>query len=537
MAPKVIPLSPPVGGGTFELHWPGKQSLLRLRHYPAALREAWGSPGGWLNRLYLGENSRALAHLLPEFRGRVNLVYIDPPFNSRATYKSRVEIRNLGEVAENEYSDAWNDADYPAFLYPRLLALRDLMAEDGLCCVHCDFRVNWLARALCEEVFGPGRLVNEIIWHYTGGGRSSAHLSRKHDTILVYAKSAQFVFNGDDIRVPYKKGSGYAKSGITSRAGKKYLPNPAGTIPDDVWDVPMVNPLAAERLSYPTQKPEALLERLIRAFSRPGDLALDCFMGSGTSLAAAMKLGRRFIGIDDNRGALSAATIRLAKIIRQTGRVNGVYGNFGVYELPGSTRFRNSTAARMAALKFLGLPPRARGRPFDGERDGCHIKIVPRAASMEDAIKAARAAKINAGKGRARVLLACFGMDSDLPAESFPLEGVEIIPLDVTEAEKFSPESEAVLGVENGRLLIRDFHPAKILQKLPPDRPIGDWRKLVECVAIDSDYDGEIFRPVILDFRGRNRLARSEFELPPNHGALRIKIFDILGESFSGEIA
>lgn len=522
----------------FELGWPGKQALYSLRHYPARLREEWGSgAGGWQNRLYLGDNLRALSHLLPEFRGRVNLVYMDPPFNSRAIYKSKVAVGKLGEVAENEYADIWNDAAYPAFLYPRLLALRDLLADDGLICLHCDFRANWLARALCEEIFGPGRFVNEIIWHYTGGGRSRAHLSRKHDTILVYAKSAKYVFNGDDIRIPYKKGSGYAKSGITSRAGKKYLPNPEGTIPDDVWDVPMVNPLAAERLAYPTQKPEQLLERLIRAFSRPGDLVLDCFMGSGTTLAAAMKLGRRFIGIDDNRGAMSASTIRLAKIIRQTGCQNGVYGNFGVHELPGNTRFRNAAAARMAALNFLGLPPRERSAYFDGERDGYHIKIVPRAASLADAQKAAQAAKIKGGKTGGRALLACFGREADLPAESFPLDGVEICPLDITEAEKFLPESKAILRLADGRLFIENFYPAKIAQKLPPDRQMDDWRELIECVAIDSDYDGEVFRPDILDFRERGRNAPNEFEPPPNHGAIMIKIFDILGESFSGEIA
>lgn len=218
-----------------------------------------------------------------------------------------------GSLQAVAYRDTWADG-LPSFLsmmHERLLLMKDLLAEDGTLYLHCDWRSAPHMRLLLDEIFGPERFLGDIVWHYTGGGRSRRWFSRKHDRILHYAASKNWFFNPDAIRVPYKPGSGYAKGGIVSAAGKRYLPHPEGTPADDVWDIPMINPLAAERNGYPTQKPERLLERIVQASSRQGDLVADFFCGSGGMAAVAERLGRRWIAVDNAPLAFHATRKRL----------------------------------------------------------------------------------------------------------------------------------------------------------------------------------------------------------------------------------
>jgi site-specific DNA-methyltransferase (adenine-specific) len=188
---------------------------------------------------------------------------------------------------------------YLLMLARRLLALRKALKPTGSLYLHCDPTAGHYLKLVADGIFGRANFINEIIWHYTGGGRSKSRFSQKHDCIYLYANGGKRIFNPDPIRVPYKPTSGYAKGGITSKAGKRYLPDPRGTPPDDVWDIPIVNPMSRERTGYPTQKPPALLERIVLASSNSGDTVLDPFCGSGTTLYAAQKLGRRWIGIDN----------------------------------------------------------------------------------------------------------------------------------------------------------------------------------------------------------------------------------------------
>ncbi len=211
------------------------------------------------------------------------------------------------------FSDRWaNDgAEYLQFLYARLPLLKELLTPTGTMFVHCDPRMDWAVRCLLDEVFGRQRLINQIVWHYTGGGRSRRYFSRKHDLIFWVANGDHWTFNIDAVRQPYRASSGYARAGIKARSGKHYLPHPAGTPADDVWDIPMLNPMAKERLGYPTQKPERLLERIILAASNPGDLVADLFCGSGTTLAVAERLGRRWLGCDQSPAAIAITGRRI----------------------------------------------------------------------------------------------------------------------------------------------------------------------------------------------------------------------------------
>ncbi len=276
------------------------------------------------NWLFHGNNAHVLSTLLQppwmqQLRqaGGVKLVYMDPPFAVGADFAMNGTVPQ-GAIANRKriaYTDKWGTGDqsFYTMLFNRLCLVHELLADDGSIMLHCDWRTSAAVRLMLDVIFGKDHFLGEIIWHYTGGGRAKRYFSRKHDTIFHYAKSSRWIFNVDDVRVPYKPTSGYAKGGIVSKEGKRYVPNPLGTPVDDVWDIPIVNPMSAERLAYPTQKPEALLERIILACSRPNDIVADFFCGSGTTLAVAQRLGRRWIGADKGNLAISTTYSRMVQ--------------------------------------------------------------------------------------------------------------------------------------------------------------------------------------------------------------------------------
>jgi len=239
--------------------------------------------------------------------GSFRLIYLDPPF---LTGRERV-----GSTAEYSYDDRWQgDLDaYLPWLEQRLRALFALLDEQGSLVLHLDWRAAHYAKVMLDGIFGRENFINEIIWHYTGGGRSKKRFSCKHDTLLWYCRGSRPYFDIDAVRVPYKQTSGYARGGIKSAAGRHYCPHPDGTPVDDVWDIPIINPMSAERCGYPTQKPKALLERIIKALSAPGDRVGDFCFGSGTTLICAEKLGRQWVGCDISADALSCFCGRFAQ--------------------------------------------------------------------------------------------------------------------------------------------------------------------------------------------------------------------------------
>jgi DNA modification methylase len=272
-------------------------------------RLTFGCPDLPPNRLILGDNLQVMQALPP---GTLALMYADPPFFTGREHTAPA----LNGSAPSSFPDVWpggRDA-YMGWLMERLAVMRALLTPSGSLFVHLDRRAVHYVKVELDRLFGEDCFVNEIIWHYTGGGRSRRYFSHKHDTILWYAKGPGWTFNLEAVRQPYKPTSGYARGGIVSAAGKRYLPHPDGTPADDVWDIPIVNPLARERTGYPTQKPEALLERIIAAASNTGDLVADFFCGSGTTAAVAQRLGRRWIACDVSPAAVQTARDRLARM-------------------------------------------------------------------------------------------------------------------------------------------------------------------------------------------------------------------------------
>ena len=252
--------------------------------------------------LFHGDMSDVAAQLAP---GCLDLVYLDPPFGVGRTFHDRA----------GSFDDRWEAglAGFLNWLQVRISAIWPLLAPTGSFFVHLDRRAVHHIKVWLDSTFGVEHFRNEIIWHYTGGGRSRRVFAHKHDTILWYsADRHRWTFNIDAIREPYAPTSGYARSGIRAASGKQYHPHPDGTPPDDVWHLPMINPMAAERVGYPTQKPMRLLERIILAASNPGELVADLCCGSGTTPVVAQQQGRRWLAADISEAAIAITEQRLA---------------------------------------------------------------------------------------------------------------------------------------------------------------------------------------------------------------------------------
>jgi DNA modification methylase len=269
------------------------------------------------SQLILGENLSVMAALLPEYKGKINLIYADPPFFTNRHYPMRIgrgedSRRPQDWKLEEGYPDHWANIDaYLDMLYPRLKLMHELLAPTGTFYLHLDWHANAYARLLLDEIFGSDHLLNEIVWVYHGPSPIRSAFNRKHDTILVYTKSEKYTFNVDDVRQPYDPTT--VKTFASSpKAGFGKIPNLArGKVPEDWWYFPVIARLHSERTGYPTQKPEALLERIILASSNQGDLVADFFCGSGTTAVIAAKLKRCFIANDVSFRAIHTSRLRL----------------------------------------------------------------------------------------------------------------------------------------------------------------------------------------------------------------------------------
>jgi DNA modification methylase len=273
-----------------------------------------GEPTG---RLILGDNLPVMAALLPTLEGRVDLIYTDPPFGTGKAYAARVgrnedSRRPADWQLTHGYQDTWPDVSaYLDMLAPRLDLMHRLLSPSGVLYLHLDWHAAAYARLLLDEIFGAERLINEIIWVYHGPSPIRIAFKRKHDIILVYAKSRRYTFNSEAVRVPYDPLT--LRTFASSRkAGFGKVPDLArGKVPEDWWYFPVVARLHKERTGYPTQKPEALIERIVLASSNPGELVADFFCGSGTAPTIASRLRRRWLAVDCSRLAVQTTHRRL----------------------------------------------------------------------------------------------------------------------------------------------------------------------------------------------------------------------------------
>lgn len=279
---------------------------------------------GKYNRLIYGDNILSMQALLAgdessglePLRGKVNLIYIDPPFDSKADYRTKITLPH-NQITQKPttfeqfgYSDLWQKGtvSYLEYMYPRLVLMKELLSETGSIYVHIDWHVGHYLKILLDDIFGKENFRNEIVWIYTRMGTKGQKIfSRAHDNIYWYSKNNSWIFNLDEVRLPYSEGSlarqGYQLNRLGSGISKQGVTvlNNIGKCPEDWFDIPYLR--GNERVDYATQKPEKLLERIIKASSNEGDLVCDFFGGSGTTAAVAERLGRRWITTDIGKPA------------------------------------------------------------------------------------------------------------------------------------------------------------------------------------------------------------------------------------------
>lgn len=595
-----------------ELRWTGKRPYRSTQYFPAQIRERYGEEkDNWINKIFWGDNLQVMSHLLKEYRGEIDLIYIDPPFDSKADYKKKIELKGVGKAEtdrtsfeEKQYGDIWNNDEYLQFIYERLLLIRELLSSTGSIYIHCDWHKVHHIRMVADEVFGPENFINEIIWksgNIRGAKTSADKYGRIVDNILFYSKTREYFFETPykpiDLNSKHNKFIHYDSNGrlysrdcplgdyseekikefeaqgriYVTKNGKKqlirYYDEVKGTAIGNLWDdINYINQVANERLDYPTQKPEELLERIIKASSKPGDLVFDCFMGSGTTQAVAMKLGRRFIGADINLGAIQTTTKRLIGIAEElegdsqvtldtaTENTETKYTGFEVYNVNNYDFFRNPVEARDLLIEALEVQPFPQSDVWDGELDGRMVKIMPvnRIATKADLeeLKANLPYKTyekrkeeNPGQPVERMTIVCMGHEPDLKASleaelsDYKLD-IEIVDILRDKADlQLKREAEAEVVREGNKLVVRSFYPMNLMQKLSLQKEyVEDWRQLVESIMIDFNYDGVVMQPTVTDVPDKKELVTGVYDIPEDAGTIKIKITDLLSESLEMEV-
>jgi adenine-specific DNA-methyltransferase len=651
------------------LVWVGKRPLSHVTAFPAQAVErfaageqtAWSGatwqdwpaaypPGGLL---FHGDNKEVLAHLLANgFRGKVNLMYIDPPFDSGADYVRKVSLRGatgsakidgdqytLGE--QIQYTDIWANDNYLQFMYERLLLLKELLSADGSLYVHVDARKAHHLRALLDEAFGSDAFRNQIAWKRTSAHAGASQYGAVTDYLLFYTAdpagntwNQQFQsltevhrarhYRHTDERGVYALGEltapglrrgpsgdpwhGFNPSAIgrhwgnlpsalerLDAQGMIYWPERPGAWPrlkryesdlegrscTDFWDdLDPINMVGSERENYPTQKPEGLLERIIASSSNPGDLVLDCFVGSGTTAAVAQKLGRRWIACDINKGAIQTTAKRLQTVMReqveesQQRAAAGEQGNllgeepkkeqpaapaqlsFSVWRVNDYDLQIQHNEAVALACEHIGVQRTRTDSFFDGTLGRRLVKIIPFDHPLSPADLEELRRELDGRPAEDREMtLVCLGMEiaatawiddwNRLRKGRNAANKVHVIELRTDQKYgRFIRHEPARASVKvrrrNGRLsvAIDEFISPGIIERLRQQagvlQPmIEDWRAMVDCVMIDPAWDGRVFNVALSDIPERKTdLVQGTYDLPAPSGetTVAVKIIDMLGE-------
>jgi DNA modification methylase len=601
------------------LTWVGKRPLRQVTAFPAQHIETFnptGEPADKAGLLFHGDNKEVLAWLLANgYRGKVNLIYIDPPFDSGADYVRKVELRGIKGTGKLEgegytlgeqiqYTDIWANDNYLQFMYERLLLLKELLCGTGSLFLHVDWHRNHVLKSVCDEVFGPENFCDEIIWCYgspSGGRAGGTKFVKNHETILHYCRDLNsrtenriylryskryiedwFKWTDDDGRRYRKRLRGREKNGDLIWE-KQYLDESKGLPCPTVWtDIQQVyadpraykgNTKSELDFEYPTQKPEALIERFVLAASNPNDLVLDCFLGSGTTAAVAQKLGRRWIGCDINKGAIQTTCKRLQTII--TEQIEAM--KKGAPILPGMDADKAPKPAQLSfsvyrvndydlqiqhneavnlACEHIGVTRTRTDAFFDGTLGKRLVKIIPFGHPLTvldlEELKRELAARPDEERD---VVVVCLG--KELAVEAWLEEWnrlrkkgdvpnkIEVVELRTDpKYGKFIAHQPARAKVSIRRVKdklvieIEDFISPAIIERLSQQEgvlkpKITDWRAMVDSVMIDPAYDGKVFNIALSDVpEKKSDLVTGKYELPAPKvkTTVAVKITDMLGE-------
>ncbi len=540
---------------------------------------------GWFNRLIHGDNLFAMQALLsgdpatglPSMRGKIDLIYIDPPFDSKADYRTKINLPN-GDIEQKPtvleqfaYSDTWADGtvSYLKMLYPRLCLMRELLSDQGSIYVHCDWHAGHYVKVIMDDIFGKNNFVNEIVWSYRSGGASrNGALPRKHDTILFYCKqTASFSLNSQIERQYLEKPFMGSKQ---DEKGRYYV----DTILRDVfegapWIVkdagieqynmrPVLN-LSSERVGYATQKPEGLAQMLIEIASNKNSIVADFFGGSGTTAAVAEKLGRRWITSDIGKPSVMIMRKRLIDIPNCKPFLYHSIGDYSREAFLSDRQYKRVSDLARVVMRLYGA------LPFDNAdaptnigymRDTRTLVIVdsPNKITNAGTIKRAMELRESFMGGWKKVIVLGWNFSFDIgdKLSKLPKNEIEVlvIPPDLLDmlrkkdyrdwvnnqkirftslqyltlkqprvlSANQDGKEKLVIELDNYVLLSPDCLPLDddskaVVQNIMAEKPLD----LIEYWSIDPDYDGHTFRSVWQDYR--ENTANDSDELRVTHSA------------------
>lgn len=546
---------------------------------------------GWFNRLIHGDNLFAMQALLngdsetglPSMRGKIDLIYIDPPFDSKADYRTKITLPN-GNVEQKPtvleqfaYSDTWADGtiSYLRMLYPRLALMKELLSEQGSIYVHCDWHAGHYLKVILDDIFGKDNFRNEIVWYYRRWSAPSKTFQKMHDCIFFYSKNPNYIFNQQYIEASetrsnfisgyntntFKKADGTRGKQIivenkeifeqSVKAGKidvsKYdnivYKTQTGVLASDVFEVPILNPQAKERVDYATQKPETLLERIIKASSNENSIVADFFGGSGTTAAVAEKLGRRWITSDLGKPATMIMRKRLIDIPDCKPFLYHSIGDYSREAFLSDKQYKRVSDLARVVMRLYGA------LPFDSEdapvnvghiRDESTLVVVdsPNKVTNANTIKRAMELRDSFMGGWKKVIILGWNFSFDIGDKLSVMNKSEcevlVIPPDLLDLLRKKDYKDLVDGNkirfnslqyltikkptvstanEDGKETLNIELDNYVL--LSPDNlPLDDKSKatvqqimaespldLIEYWSIDPDYDGQTFRSVWQDYR------------------------------------
>lgn len=544
------------------LQWEGKTASLNLEYYPARETEVYGDKDSTeFNKIFWWDNFQVLSHLLKEYKGKIDLIYIDPPFDSKADYVKKIKIRwqeisgwEQNIMEEKQYGDIWGKDEYLQFMYERLLLLRELLSDTGSIYLHCDWHKSHHLRCLLDEIFWEENFVNEIIWHHDFWGRPVNFYPRKHDNVFFYSKIKDWQKFYPE-RLPQLEYRWLLHS--KDKSGKTIT---------DVWDIAYENKMSHDNTNYPTQKPKDLLQILIDCVTDKWDIILDCFMGSGTTCAVAQKLGRRWIGCDINTGAIQTTTKRLLKIVEEQRNMLESQNSttplaFKVHQVNEYNIFKNKDegieAYKSILLEAYGVDT-VRGY-FDGKSTSSYVKVIDpnRLLSKKDIDEILKNIddedeNFILSKSPLRyydVEIICSGRELDIETyiRKTNTTQIKLIVRDILIEkkglifkEKPTLEYTHSLSGKTLSITLSDFISPVLLKKLDIDNKwatektvIEDFKSIIDSVAIDIDYDEELFNAEIIDTPSKKQMIQGSYEWEykaTGKQTIAIKIIDILWE-------
>ena len=584
---------------TNEVVLPAKASTnIRFGTQPSRL-PAGETPALPENRLIYGDNLLAMQALLagdpqtglPSLRGKVDLIYIDPPFDSKADYRTKLTLpggdinQKPTTIEQFAYADTWKDGtvSYLRMLYPRLVLMRELLSDHGSIYVHIDWHVGHYVKVLMDEIFGKSNFINEIIWHYHTGMRVKSHWNRKHDTILMYSKTKDvFTFNQQmETRIyPFKPSmssdGGAVIEEILNKDGIRTGVFRSTLMSRDVWDISQVFNMSKEHQGYATQKPEALLERIIKASSNEGDLVCDFFGGSGTTAAVAERLGRRWITSDIGK----PATLVIRKRLIDQEVKPFLYQAIGDYQkemMHGTRLYRTIGELSQVVMQLYGALPFTPDQVSDrnygyikDERTLVYVDSPNKLTGRATLRRASEATQSLLGGGWKKCVVLAWNFSYDIStamAEYEKTVEVLVIPPDLLDKLKKQEPKNLYGKVRFSGLQYLALHPIEkqtldgndiltirlkdYVQLSPENIPLDEKDReavrkvmnedplaLIEYWSIDPDYDGVTFRSLWQDYRENTAMDhdplhcvyRADLTVPHRDSrAVCVKTVDVFG--------